>query len=75
MRPLFAGIVNIPGENPFAVDIDAGSFDTAGRAQTGRRQPAAREYSHLIGPKSRALCTFFQPGFSGAQAIHERRLP
>ena len=64
-----------PEPQALAVDIDAPGLDTAGSAQTGRHQPAAREYSHLIGPKSRAFCTFFQPGFSGAQAIHERRLP
>jgi hypothetical protein len=48
------------------------SLDTGGSALTGRHQPAAREHSHLFA-LSRVRRTFFQPGFSGAQAIHERR--
>ena len=49
------------------------SRDTAGSALTGRHPPAAREHSHLFGLSRVRSCTFFQPGFSGVQAIHERR--
>jgi hypothetical protein len=48
--------------------------NTVASALTGRHRPAAREESHLFG-LSRLLCTFFQPGISGSQAIHERRSP
>ena len=43
-------------------------LDTGGSAQTGRHQPAAREHSHLFGPKSCAQA----PSFSLVSAGHRR---
>ena len=50
------------------VDIGTAVPDTAGSALTGRHPPAAREHSHLFGPK---LCAF-APSFSLVSAGYRR---
>ena len=51
-----------------AFDIETAARDTGGSALTGRHQPAAREHSHLFGPKLRA----FAPSFSLVSAGYRR---
>jgi hypothetical protein len=51
------------------IDIEVALLDTAASALTGRHLPAARERFPPVRSESCAARTFFQPGFSGAQAM------